>query len=168
MKLETIDIIHRRRSIRQFKDVPIADEHMHMILSAGMTAPSAMNKQPWRFVLIDDDKIKRKVVEIATYAQMVTQSPVSVLACYDRKSSFQDFGVIDTSACVQNMLLAATALGIGSVWTGIGDRELAEHRKLFKLPEHIVPIGLIVFGYSDTEFSTRDYFDAKKIHSNVW
>ncbi|MDR3079041.1 MAG: nitroreductase family protein [Rickettsiales bacterium] len=165
---ETIDIIHRRRSIRQFRDTPLSAEDIHTILSAGMTAPSAMNKQPWRLILISDDEKKEKIAGIAMYAQMIRQSPLAVLACYDERVAFQNYGIVDTAACIENMLLAATALGIGSVWTGVGADEILEYRKLLGLPEQVVPLGLVIFGYSDTAFEVRDYFDGKKIHSNEW
>lgn len=166
--METINIIHRRRSIRKFNSLPIADEQLKTILEAGMTAPSAMNKQPWRFIVITDEKIKKEITKISKYAQMVLDSPVSILVCGDTGVSFEDYWVVDCSACIQNMLLAACALNIGSVWTGI-DKSMADgYSQLFNLPKHIVPHSLIVFGHSDLPFETKNYFDKTKIHNNKW
>lgn len=166
--METIQIIHKRRNIRKFNDLPITDEEIHTILSAGMTAPSAMNKQPWRFIVITDDNIKKEVIKISKYAQMVVQSPFSVLVCGDESVSFGDYWRVDCSACIQNMLLASCALNIGSVWTGIDDSMAKEYSKLFNLPDNIKPHSLIVFGHSDLPFEERDYFDEKKVHNNKW
>lgn len=151
--MEIIKNIHKRRSIRQFNNNQISENDINTILSAGMTAPSAMNKQPWRFILITDEKIKQEVVKISKYAQMTLQSPFSVLVCGDTDASYLDYWKIDCSACIQNMLLASCALNIGSVWTGIsGDEMINDYKKLFNLPENIIPHSLIVFGYSNVPF----------------
>ena len=166
--MEVIDIIHKRRSIRKFNGKAISNEDLKTILSAGMTSPSAMNKQPWQFVVIDDDKVKQEIVKISVYAQMVTQSPLSILVCGDTKNCFLDYWKIDCSACIQNMLLAACSLNIGSVWTGVDDKMSAQYKQLFNLPENIEPHSLIVFGYSDIPFEKRDYYNESKIHLNKW
>ena len=167
--MEIIKNIHKRRSIRQFNNNKISENDINTILSAGMTAPSAMNKQPWRFILITDEKIKQEVVKISKYAQMMLQSPFSVLVCGDTDASYLDYWKIDCSACIQNMLLASCALNIGSVWTGIsGDEMINDYKKLFNLPENIIPHSLIVFGYSNVPFEERNYFDITKVHNNKW
>src|SRR5574344_1577199 len=89
--MEIIKNIHKRRSIRQFNNNQISENDINTILSAGMTAPSAMNKQPWRFILITDEKIKQEVVKISKYAQMMLQSPFSVLVCGDTDASYLDY-----------------------------------------------------------------------------
>jgi len=168
MDMETIEIIHKRRSIRKFNQLPICDKEIQTILSAGMTAPSAMNRQPWKFIVITDPKIKEEIVKISKYATMALQSPLSILVCGDEELSFGDYWKIDCSACIQNMLLASCALGIGSVWTGI-DKEMADkYSKLFDLPKTIIPHSLIVFGHSDLPSERRDYFDQSKVHNNKW
>jgi nitroreductase len=169
--MEFIDLIHKRRSIRNFTLQSINDETLKIILSAGMTAPSAMNKQPWEFVIVKDDNLKKEVAKISQYAQMTLQSPVSILVCADIEKAFLDNHYLDCAASIQNMLLAATALGIGSVWTGIS-KEKGEQKesfkKIFNLPKHIEPIAYIVLGYTEQNFEKRDYFDAKKIHNDKW
>ncbi|HSQ98049.1 MAG TPA: nitroreductase family protein [Rickettsiales bacterium] len=166
--METIKTIHKRRSIRQFNKKEISQQDIDKILSAGMTAPSAMNKQSWRIVLITDDKIKQKITEISKYAQMVKDSPLSILVCGDKEASFGECWIFDCSACIQNMLLSACALGIGSVWTGINTEQRKEFAKLFNLPDNIIPHSLVVFGYSDLPFEEKDYFDKSKVHLNKW
>lgn len=166
--METIKVIHKRRSIRKFNKTEISKQDIETILSAGMTAPSAMNKQSWRFILITDDKIKQKITEISQYTQMVVESPLSILVCADKDVSFGEFWTFECSACIQNMLLSACALNIGSVWTGIDEERREKFIKLFNLPSNIVPHSLIVFGYSDISFEERNYFDKSKIHTNKW
>ena len=166
--METIDIIHKRRSIRKFIKKEITKKDIETILSAGMTAPSAMNKQSWRFILITDDKIKKEITKISKYAQMVLESPVSILVCGDKDVSFGDYWTFECSACIQNMLLSACALNIGSVWTGISAEQREDFKKLFNLPMNLVPHSLVIFGYSETPFEKRDYFDKANIHENKW
>ena len=166
--MEVIKNIHKRRSIRKYNNTPISEENINTILSAGMTAPSAMNKQPWRFILITDEELKNKILTISQHAKMVLQSPLSILVCADTDVSFMDYWKIDCSACIQNMLLASCALNIGSVWTGISDDMAKEYSKLFNLPKNIVPHSLIVFGHSDVPFEEKNYFDASKVHINKW
>ena len=168
MIMETIEIIHKRRSIRKFNNLPISEEEIHTILSAEMTSPSAMNKQPWRFIVITDENTKKEITKISQYAQMATQSPFSILVCGDADASFMDYWKIDCSACIQNMLLAACALNIGSVWTGIDENMEKKYKEFFKLPDNIIPHSLIVFGHSDLPFEKRDYFDRSKVHNNKW
>jgi nitroreductase len=170
--MEIIDLIHKRRSVREFVDTEISDADLHTILSAGMTAPSAMNKQEWEFIIVRDAKKKQAVTEFSEYAGMTTQSPISILVCADSNKEYGDNGEVDCSASVQNMLLTACALGIGSVWTGIkGNPKRAEgFTKLFELPAHIRPIAYVVFGYPKNKnaFVAKDYFDAKKLHNDKW
>lgn len=166
--METIEIIHKRRSIRKFNSLPVSEEEIQTILSAGMTAPSAMNKQPWRFIVITDEAVKKEIVKISKYAQMALQAPVSILVCGDEDVSFSDYWRVDCSACIQNMLLASCALNIGSVWTGIDDEMAGGYAKYFNLPKNIKPHSLIVFGHSDLPFEVKDYFDKSKIHNNKW
>jgi len=169
--MDTLEIIHRRRSIRNFTNKPISDEDLDKIMSAAMTAPSAMNSQPWKFVIINDIEIKKQIIKISPYANMCLQSPISILVCGDiNEDKIPGFWPISCSACIQNMLLAACTLGIGSVWTGIYPIEetVNGYRKLFNLPNNIVPHSLVVLGYSNAPFEKRDYYNGEKIHYNNW
>lgn len=169
--MDPIEIIHRRRSIRNFNGKPISDENLEKILSAGMTAPSAMNSQPWRFIVINDKKIKTEITKISHYANMCLEAPIVILVCGDETADkIPDYWPISCSACIQNMLLTACTLGIASVWTGVYPiKEIVNgYKKLFNLPESIIPHSLVIFGYSDKDFERRDYFDSKKVHYNKW
>lgn len=166
--MEMIDIIHKRRSVRSFNGKPISDKDIQTILSAGMTTPSAMNKQPWRFVLISDNELKKEIAKISKYAQMILEAPLAILVCGDLDASFMDYWVIDCSASIQNILLSSCALGVGSVWTGISPDMRSDFSRLVNLPKNVVPHSLIVLGYSDAEFEKKDYFDKTKVHNNKW
>jgi len=168
LNMETLDVIHRRRAIRRFKNTPISDENLKLIMSAGMTAPSAMNRQSWRLIVVNDLSVKKQLANISTYANMVVEAPIAIFLCGDEKASYDNHWIFDCSACAQNMLLAACALGIGSLWTGVNEDKLDEYRDLFGLPKTVVPHSLLIFGYSDIPFEKRDYFDGSKVHYNKW
>lgn len=165
--VSAVDALATRRSIRTFTDKPVSDAMVEGLIHSAMQAPSAGNAQPWEFVVIRSEESKEHITKIHQYAQMAPKSPVSVLVCGNLfKEKYAGFWVQDCSAAIQNMLLAARAYGIGTVWCGIHpiEERVAAFRKAFALPDHIVPLGLVVMGYSDQPFIERKVFDAQKIH----
>lgn len=165
--VSAMDAIATRRSIRTFTDENISKEVLERILLAGMQAPSAGNAQPWEFVIIESEESKAHIAKIHQYAQMVPKAPLSVLVCANlTKEKYAGFWVQDCSAAIQNMLLAARANNVATVWCGIHpiEERVADFRAAFNLPQHIIPLGLIVMGYSRQGFTERAVFDANKIH----
>lgn len=162
------DAIATRRSIRTFTEQPISDEMLKSIIHAGMQAPSAGNAQPWEFITIRDEASKEHITKIHQFAQMAPKSPVSVLVCGNlQKEKYAGFWVQDCSAAIQNMLLAARSHGIATVWCGIHpiEERVVAFREAFRIPEHVVPLGLVVMGYSEQPFVARSVFHADKIHA---
>ncbi|MDR0423078.1 MAG: nitroreductase family protein [Rickettsiales bacterium] len=169
--MEFIELIHTRRSTRKYNSQVVSDEVLNIVLAAGMTAPSAMNKQPWEFIIVKDAQQKEAVAKISQYAQMTLESPVSILVCGNTEKSFSSNYLFDCAAASQNILLSATALGLGSVWTGIDHKneELKDSfKKIFNLPKHIEPVAYLVLGYTDNVFTKKNYFDENKVHLNKW
>lgn len=165
--VSAVDAIATRRSIRTFTDESISEKVLEQILLAGMQAPSAGNAQPWEFVIIESEQSKAHITKIHQFAQMAPKAPVSVLVCANlEKEKYAGFWVQDCSAVIQNMLLAARANNVATVWCGIHPVEQRVHdfRAAFNLSQHIVPLGLVVMGYSKQGFTERSVFDASKIH----
>jgi hypothetical protein len=133
-QMDTLDAIHTRRSIRKYLHTPVPPDVLQQVLSAAMYAPSACNQQPWQFVVLDDRKLLREVPKINSYAAMAAEAPVAILVCGDSSlETVPDYWVIDCSAAVQNLLLAAHALGRRLSAAGTGARvppsaRLAEDR----------------------------------------
>ena len=169
--MDTLKTIHSRRSIRAYTDEPVADEHVRTMLEAAMAAPSAGNAQPWRFVVVQDPATLARIPEVNPYAKMAAKAPLAVLVCGDlSQEKFPGFWVQDCSAATQNLLLAAHDLGLGAVWTGIhplADREQG-FRQLFHLPEHVIPLSLVVIGQPAKQPGAKDRFDASKVHRERW
>ena len=169
--MDIFTALHTRRSIRKFTDQPVSDEHIHTLLDAAMIAPSAGNAQPWEFLVVDDKELLKQVPVINPYAGMAPAAPVSILVCGNLKAEkYPGYWVQDCSAAVQNILLAATGLGLGTVWTGIHPMEdrVGSFQRLFNLPDYIIPLGLIVIGHHTTRTDPKSRFEAAKVHKNLW
>lgn len=169
--MDTLTAIHTRRSIREYTDQPISEEAVQEILKAAMAAPSAGNQQPWQFIVITDPEILKEIPKINPYAEMAVTAPLPILICGDLKiERFAGYWVVDCSAATQNMLLAAHALGLGAVWTGIYPMEdrMDAFTKLIGCPEHILPHSLVVIGYPAQERQHPDRFKPERVHHNEW
>jgi nitroreductase len=112
---DLLDLMESRRSIRDYTDEDVTDEQVQTMLKAAMAAPSAQDLCPWHFVVVRKRKKLDKLAEIHKYASMLKKAPVGIVVCGDRKESKRHW-VEDAGAATQNLLLAATALGLGSAW----------------------------------------------------
>lgn len=169
----TIPNLYARRSIRRFTDEAVADAQVTTLLEAAMAAPSAGNRKPWHFVVVTDAVMRARLAEDHPYAKMVAQAPVCIVSCGEPAASYpgrEAFWIQDCAAATENILLAATALGLGSVWCGvhpIPERE-ASARRLLGIPEHIVPFAYIAIGHPAEQKEPRTQFDAARVHRERW
>jgi len=168
--MDAMEAILTRRSIRKYTEKPVSAEVLKELLEAAMCAPSAGNRQPWCFVVINDRKILDEIPNLHPYAQMLKEAPVAILVCCDSDLQMGDYGVQDCSAATQNILLAAQAKGLGAVWLGVYPVEsiVADIKKLLNLPEHIIPISLISIGYPAEQKPRSDRYQADRVHYNRW
>ena len=168
--MDVMEAIFTRRSIRKYTKQPISDEVVKELLEAAMYTPSAGNRQPWCFVVINDSKIMNEIPKYHPYAQMLKEALVAVLVCCDSDLQLEEFGVQDCSAATQTILLAAHAKRLGAVWLGLYPAEslVTATKKLLNLPEHIVPISLISIGYPAEQKLQPDRYQADRVHYNQW
>jgi nitroreductase len=167
--MDTMEAIFTRRSIRRYTEKPVSDEVLKELLEAAMYAPSAGNQQPWSFVVINDRGILDEIPKFHPYAQMLKGAPVAILVCCDSSLQRGDYGVQDCSAATQNILLAAHAKGLGSVWLGVYPRQgVKDIQKLLNLPEKIIPMSLVSIGYPAEQKSRPDRYCADRVHYNRW
>ncbi|MBS3064227.1 MAG: nitroreductase family protein [DPANN group archaeon] len=151
--MDVIEAIKSRRTIRKFQSKSIPDKVLYAILDAANYAPAAGSYYNWRFIIITDSANK-SVLANASYGQeFITGAPVLVLVCSDSDALINDFGdekgkdyaLQNSSAAMQNILLAAYNFGVGSCWCGI-DKEKAI-REALRIPDNIDVHGLIALGY---------------------
>jgi nitroreductase len=169
--METFHTIINRRSIRKYKFKKIEDEKINLLLKAAMYAPSAMNLQPWHFVVINSERVLNETVKSIPHAEMIKQSGNTILVCGDSSLEKNESWLIQNcSAAVQNILLTAYDMQLGSCWIAVhGMTDVVNNvMKQFNLPSNIIPIALIALGYPDEEVKAEDRFDKNKIHFNKW
>jgi nitroreductase len=171
--MDLFEAIHTRRSIRSFTNEPVSEADMETVLRAAMAAPSAGNSQPWHFVVIHDRTILDAIPAIHAHAAMVKSAPVAIAVAAELAlEKYPGFGywTLDCSAAVENLLLAARGLGLGTVWCGIYPRpeRMEGLAKLLKFPEGVSAHALVVMGHPAQEFKRVDRFNPERIHKNVW
>lgn len=166
-----IENIMTRTSIRKYKDQPVEQEKIDIMLKAAMAAPTAMNLQPWHFIVITD----KETIGLLS-GQQPTNAPLLIAVCGDTdkttvpdgKMKLPDFWIEDVSAATENLLLAAHALGLGAVWTGVYpamDRT-AEVANVLNCPQNIVPVVVVRIGYPDEAPQPKDKFKEENISYN--
>lgn len=169
--MDVLEAIYNRRSIRKYEDKPISEETIKELLGAAMMAPSAGNAQPWQFVVVDDREMLDGVSDINQYAAMAKGAPLGILVCGDLGlEKYAGYWVQDCSAAIQNLLLAIHAKGLGAVWTGIHpiEERVSGYKKMFNLPEHVMPLGFIIIGWPAQESKKKDRYQEERVHRNTW
>ncbi|NLM11419.1 MAG: nitroreductase family protein [Clostridiaceae bacterium] len=169
--MNVIDAILTRRSIRRFTGQVISDEQLELLLKAGFQAPSAHNLQPWHFIIVKEKENLEKISSSHPYAKMLPQAGCGIIVCGDvKKEPNEGFLAEDCAAAIQNILLAAHGTGLGAVWCGLypnTDRTTVIS-SILKLPENIIPVGLIAVGYPNEEKTAQDRYDSTRIHYETW
>ncbi len=169
--MDAMECIFSRISVRSFQKRDIDDNVITEMLKAGMSAPSAVNMQPWMFVVVRDRALLDKLADRLPYTKMAAQSAIAVVVCGDLRKTIdqreQEYWIEDCSAATQNILLAAHALGLGAVWTAV--YPVAERvntvLSILDLPEYLVPLNVIPVGYSNESRKPKNKWDPDKI---IW
>lgn len=164
-----LDNIATRTSIRDYEARPVEKEKVEKMLRAAMAAPTAMNKQPWHFVVVEQRSVLDSLAGTNPYAKMLLKAPLAIVVCGDMDKVIEgggrDFWIQDASAATENLLLAAHAMGLGAVWTGAYPSE--ERSKAISatlsLPDNLVPLNMIVIGYPAEHPQPKDKFKEENI-----
>ena len=171
MNMEKLNYILYRRSIRRYTDQKISEQQIKNLLTAAMYAPSAVNRQPWHFVVIDDSSMMEKIMEVHPHARMLQTASHAIVVCGDEQLQHDDgYWIVDCGAATQNLLLAAETMGLGSCWVGLHPREKRKiaFSRLLHLPSHVKPFALVALGYPDERKKRPDRFHAEKVKYNDW
>jgi len=165
------DIIISRRSIRKYTSIPVSQEQIEKLLQAAMYAPSANNLQPWHFVVVTERSLLNKIIQAHPYANMLKEAPLAIVVCADENiDKTEGYWVQDCSAATLNILLAAHAMELGSVWLGVYPRKerILAISTIFNLPENIHPLSIIAIGHPDEQKVIPSRYLKERIHVNKW
>jgi nitroreductase len=133
-----------RRSIRKFQQKEIPRDQLNLILEAGQNAPSAMNKQPWHFIIVSDEEKKRELSK-GLFSRFIKDAPIAIVGCAHQDRIGGRWSQISTAIALQNMVIAGWAMGIGSCWIGAFNEDKV--RQLLNIPKNYDIVGIIPFGY---------------------
>lgn len=159
-----------RVSVRRYTDVPVTDEEITAILHAAMSAPSAVNRQPWEFFIVDDPELLKRLADALPYAKMAAQAPLAIVVCGSRERFLEGVDDVlweqDLSAASENILLAAHAIGLGGVWTCLYPHEerIAPVRAILNIPDRMIPFNLIPVGHPEHDHAPMDKWHPDRIH----
>ena len=171
---DAMKIIYSRKSVRHFTNKPVSKDQLNQILKAGMSAPTAMNQQPWEFFVITDHKTLVALSKGLTGTPMLDKISAAIIVCgnTDKKEKLNeaDYWMLDCSAASENILLAVEALGLGAVWTAVypDNSKISFVRKTLRIPANYTPLNCIPIGYPTGEDKPKEKYNPSKIHWNKW
>ena len=174
MENQAIKNIMTRVSVREFTGEKISEAQIDTLLRAAMAAPSAINKQPWAFIVITEEDVLAQLGEALPYSRCNNHPAVAIIPCGDLSKAIPgemaNFWINDVSAATENLLLAAHAMGLGAVWTGLHpDMNRAKMvQEMLGLPEHIIPLCVVPVGVPDEQPEVKDKYKEENIHYNKW
>lgn len=170
--MELLEGILTRRSLRKYTDEVITRGKIEELIRYGMYAPSARNKQPWHFILLNDKDIFKKILEFQPHTKMLADAQWGIVVCGDDQLAHTpDYWPVDCAAATENILLAAHGMGLGAVWLGIYPRpeRVSAMKELLKLPAHIHAFAIISVGcIARQDHPVPDRFQPERIYLNEW
>jgi len=170
-----LDTIRKRRTIRKYTDADVSEEQVETLLEMAMCAPNRLDRQPWQFVVIRDKELQQQLADLLRVHSYLETAPVVIAVCGLPKAS--PTWIMDVSAATENMLLAATAMGLGAAWVGAPDTvlwKLCEEAlcDALAIPRDDIRIpALVAIGHPAQELpphGKHDRFDRTKIHYGKW
>jgi len=159
--------IKKRYSVRKFLNKPVEQEKIDILLEAARLAPSASNKQSWKFIVIKDPEKRKQLTNICRDQKFVSEAPITIAVCYTNLDYIMTCGqkapVIDGAIAAEHIVLQAVELGLGSCWIGAFYHD--KMGKLINLPQNYEIIGLLPIGYPAVEKGSRDLKSIEEIVS---
>ncbi len=168
-----LEPLFARRSVRRYTDAPVDDETVRELLEAAMAAPSAVARDPWHFIIVREAADLNRMADALPNGQMLRQAPLGILVCGDLDAAHDQalsYMLQDCSAAIENLLLAASMLGLGACWLGIHPREdrVQAMRELFALPDTVVPVSAIALGHPAERPEARTRYRDAAVHEGRW
>ncbi len=168
-----LEAIFKRRSVRKFLKKDVADKAVLDLLEAAMAAPSACATDPWEFIVVREQETRDAIAAALPYGKMLSSAPLGILVCGDMARAHSgelSYMIQDCSAAIENLLLAASRLGLGACWLGVHPRpdRIDAMKRLFKLPEGVVPLSAIALGHPAERKTARTRFKKAYVHFGKW
>lgn len=166
--MELKEALLKRRSCRKFSSQNVSDSSIKELMVAAMSGPSACNKKPWVFYVVKDEEKKAKLRKAGRSFDF--NSPLHIVVCGDTSKAVtnkvEDFWIQDCSSAIENILLMATSLRMGTCWCGIFpiEERVKTVSEILNLKDGIIPLGLIHVGYPDCELEERTQYEEENIH----
>lgn len=167
--MELFETLLKRRSCRSFLATEVKQVDIDKILHAAMSGPSACNYKPWEFYVVKNETALAELRKATKYSNI--NGKVAIVVCGNMSKTLpfdmKDYWIEDTSAAIENILLAATALGLGSLWCGVypQKRNIENVKNILNLKDNIIPLGIVYLGYPEKQAEPRDQYDEKCIHN---
>lgn len=163
--MDVFKAITERKSIRKYKDIEVEDEKLQKILESARIAPSAANRQEWKFLVVKNQETRDKLVEAANGQKFVAEAPITIVACSTESERIMPCGqhayTVDLSIAVSFMILGATELDLGTCWLGAYDEE--KIKEILGIPEEIRVPAMFTLGYTGENPAPRPRKDIKDI-----
>ncbi|HID25485.1 MAG TPA: nitroreductase [Thermoplasmata archaeon] len=144
--MDVFEAVMKRRSIRSYSSKPVEKEKLLKLLQAAQYAPSAKNRQEWRFIVVTDEETRKKLVPICRNQFFIAEAPVVIAGVADPKFRWYK---VDIGIALEHMVLEAVELGLGTCWIGAFDKQKVS--KLLNVPEHLETVALLTVGYPKEE-----------------
>jgi nitroreductase len=170
---DKLQFILGRRSIRIYDPGEVSETAITQLLQAAMAAPSAVAKDPWRFVVVRKKETRSAIAAALPNGGMLATAPLGIVVCgdldaaHDRQLSYL---LQDCSAAIENLLLCAHGLGLGACWLGVHPREdrVQKLREILQLPASVIPVACIAIGHPGEEKEPRTRFNRDYVHWEKW
>ena len=170
---DKLQFILGRRSIRVYEPGVINEAAVTQILQAAMAAPSAVARDPWRFVVIRKKETLSTIAAALPNGGMLATAPLGIVVCGDLEAAHDrqlSYLLQDCSAAIENLLLCAHALGLGACWLGVHPREdrVQKLKEILQLPASVIPVATISLGHPGEEKEPRTRFNREYVHWEKW
>lgn len=168
-----LGFIFSRRSVRVYQRTEVGDDHVRDLLEAAMAAPSAVAKDPWEFVVVRNRSMLNRLATGLPNGQMLADAALGIVVCGDLQRAHDrhlSYLLQDCSAAIENLLLAAHALGLGACWLGVHPREdrVAHVRSLLAVPDVVIPVAIVSLGWPAESPAPRTRYRAEAVHHEIW
>lgn len=168
-----LNYLFARRSIRAYQSKDVAEDRVRDLLEAAMAAPSAAAKDPWEFIVVRNRDRLAGIAAGLPNGRMLADAAVGIVVCGDlRRAHDQQVSYLlqDCGAAIENLLLAASTLGLGACWLGVHPREdrMRHIRSLLGVPEEILPVSVIAIGWPAESHGPRTRYRNEAVHDETW